>query len=55
MNTAWFHYNNGVAKVIPIHGGKFRYLVEKAGAGVRYFNDGDKACLFADWLAGLIA
>lgn len=54
MNTQWFHYNNGVAKVVPIRGGKFRYVVEMNGAGVEYFNDGDKACLFADKLAGLL-
>lgn len=49
-----FTYNNGTAKVLPIKNGRFKFVVEMNGAGVEYFNDGDKACLFADKLAGLL-
>lgn len=49
-----FHYNNGKAKVVPLVNSRFKYLVEFNGAGVQYFNDGDKACLYADKLAGLL-
>ncbi len=49
-----FHVVNGTAKVIPIHGGRYAYVVEYNGAGVAYFNNGDAACLHADKLVGLL-
>lgn len=47
-------YNNGKAKVLPVNGGRFAYVVEFNGAGVAYYNDMDAACIHADRLAGLL-
>lgn len=49
-----WHYNNGVAKVVPIPKGIYPYVVECRGAGIKYFHSFDAACLFADDLAGLL-